>query len=213
MERQLLQVMEFQLAFNVDMPDYPKMLNKKRRRLRQDLLEEEVKELSEAKTMVDVADALTDIMYIAYGTIHEFGLADRATMLFDEVHRSNMSKIPFEGKPIYREDGKILKPDTYLPPKLNPIIERDFRVYKNSDLMKDIADIEKFHQVIVQEQNKAFEDSIKNKIKSKLNIIDRFLEFIYRSIEKRMKKRVEIKYPITAYDNVIINVYGKDYVI
>ena len=213
MERQLLQVMEFQFAFNVDMPDYPKMLNKKRRRLRQDLLEEEVKELSEAKTMVDVADALTDIMYIVYGTIHEFGLADRATMLFDEVHLSNMSKIPFDGTPIYREDGKVLKPDTYLPPKLKPIIERDFRVYKNSDLMKEIADIEKFHQVIVQEQNKAFEDSIKNKIKSKLNIIDRFLEFIYRSIEKRMKKRVEIKYPITAYDNVIINVYGKDYVI
>ena len=213
MERQLLQVMEFQLAFNTDMPDYPKMLNKKRRRLRQDLLEEEVKELSEAKTMVDVADALTDIMYIAYGTIHEFGLADRATMLFDEVHRSNMSKIPFEGKPIYREDGKILKPDTYLPPKLNPIIERDFRVYKNSDLMKDIADIEKVHQAIADEQNKIFEDKIKKKIRSKLNIIDKFLEFLYHSIENRMNKRVEIKYPITAYDNVIVNVYGKDHVL
>jgi len=213
MERQLLQVMEFQLAFNVDMPDYPKMLNKKRRRLRQDLLEEEVKELSEAKTMVDVADALTDIMYIAYGTIHEFGLADRATMLFDEVHRSNMSKIPFEGKPIYREDGKILKPDTYLPPKLNPIIERDFRVYKNSDLMKDIADIEKVNQAIADEQNKIFEDKIKKKIRSKLNIIDKFLEFLYHSIENRMNKRVEIKYPITAYDNVIVNVYGKDHVL
>jgi len=93
MERQILQVLEFQNAFEVKMPIQPKMLSRKRARLRQALLEEEVKELREAKNILDVADAICDILYITYGTAHEYGMADRLVMLFDEVHRSNMSKM------------------------------------------------------------------------------------------------------------------------
>jgi predicted HAD superfamily Cof-like phosphohydrolase len=172
MEKQLLQVRDFQAAFGAEMPDKPKMLGKKRARLRQTLLQEEVTELAEAKDLVDVADALTDILYITYGTIHEYGLADRAVMLFDEVHRSNMSKLDFDGKPIFREDGKVLKPETYLPPKLQPILERDFTVYKESEVMKEIAEIQK----------KETEKRIIKRIYNKLNLFDRLLFWLYNKI-------------------------------
>ncbi len=81
MERQILQVLEFQKAFKVAMPDQPKMLSKRRARLRQSLLEEEVKELREANNILDVADAVCDILYITYGTAHEYGISVRMVSL------------------------------------------------------------------------------------------------------------------------------------
>ena len=143
MEKQLLQVLDFQYAFGISSPDKPKMLSKKRKALRQLLLEEEVNELREATNIIEVADALTDILYITYGTIHEYGLADRATMLFDEVHRSNMSKVGPDGQAIFRADGKVMKPETYTQPNLRPIIEKDFSLYKENEILKEIAKIEK----------------------------------------------------------------------
>jgi predicted HAD superfamily Cof-like phosphohydrolase len=87
--------------------------------LRYDLIDEELKELGQAieeRNIVDVADALTDLLYVVYGAGHSFGLdLDKC---FEEVHNSNMTKLGPEGKPIYREDGKVMKGPGYRAPDL-----------------------------------------------------------------------------------------------
>ena len=203
MERQLLQVLDFQNAFGISSPDKPKMLSKKRKALRQLLLEEEVNELREATNIIEVADALTDILYITYGTIHEYGLADRATMLFDEVHRSNMSKVGPDGQAIFRADGKVMKPETYTQPNLRPIIERDFSLYKENEILQEIAKIEK-------QDN---EDKIIAKIKSKLKLFDRFLFWLNNKIETSLKKKIEVKFPTKVSGNIIVKVYDEEYIV
>lgn len=208
MERQILQVLEFQNAFKVKMPNQPKMLSKQRSRLRQALLEEEVKELREAKNILDVADAICDILYITYGTAHEYGMADRLVMLFDEVHRSNMSKMGPDGNPIFREDGKVLKPETYSEPKLRPILERDFNVYKNSDAMKDAAEI---MEAIAKEEKDILNKRIENKLKGNLSLFDRIRYWMLNKLESNLRKKVEVKYPQSIYGEVVVNIYGKDY--
>lgn len=208
MERQILQVLDFQNAFKVKIPNQPKMLPKQRARLRQALLEEEVKELREAKNILDVADAVCDILYITYGTAHEYGIADRLVMLFDEVHRSNMSKMGPDGNPIFREDGKVLKPETYSEPKLRPILERDFNVYKNSEVMKDAAEI---MEAIAKEEKNLLNSRIEKKLKSKLSIIDKFRYWLLNKIENNLKSKIEIKYPQSVYGEVVVNIYGEDY--
>ena len=92
--------------------------------LRLDLIQEEVDELAQAvidQDIVEIADALTDILYVTYGAGHAFGI-DLDTC-FTEVHRSNMSKLGIDGKPIYRQDGKVLKGRGYTPPQLAKIIQ------------------------------------------------------------------------------------------
>ena len=92
--------------------------------LRLDLIQEEVDELAQAiidQDIVEIADALTDILYVTYGAGHAFGI-DLDTC-FTEVHRSNMSKLGVDGKPIYRQDGKVLKGRGYTPPQLAKIIQ------------------------------------------------------------------------------------------
>lgn len=208
MERQILQVLEFQNAFKVKMPDQPKMLSKRRARLRQSLLEEEVKELREANNILDVADAVCDILYITYGTAHEYGIADRLVMLFDEVHRSNMSKMGPDGKPIFRKDGKILKPETYSEPKLRPILERDFNIYKNSEVMKDAAEV---MEAIAREEKNLLSKRIENKLKKHLTWYDKVLYWLLNKIENNLKKKIEVKYPQSVYGEVVVNIYGEDY--
>lgn len=203
MERQLLQVLDFQYAFGISSPDKPKMLSKKRKALRQLLLEEEVQELRDATNIIEVADALTDILYITYGTIHEYGLADRATMLFDEVHSSNMSKVGPDGKAIFRADGKVMKPESYVKPNLRPIIERDFSLYKENEILQEIAKIEK-------QDN---EDRIIAKIKSKLNLFDRFLFWLNDKIESNLKRKIDVKFPTRVDGNIIVKVYDEEYVV
>jgi|SRR6056300_659945 len=91
--------------------------------LRVDLISEEFKELVDAiatKDLVEVADALTDLLYVVYGAGHSFGLD--LDSCFDEVHASNMSKLGEDGRPIYREDGKVLKGPNYFPPNLEDIL-------------------------------------------------------------------------------------------
>jgi predicted HAD superfamily Cof-like phosphohydrolase len=204
MKQQILQVVKFQEAFGIQGPEQPKMLKKTRARLRQILLEEEVKELSEANNLLDVADAICDIMFITLGTAHEYGLTDRLEMLFDEVTRSNMSKIDsVTGKAIFREDGKILKPETFSEPKLRPIIERNFKLYKDSDVMKQIAEVEK----------KLTENRIKHKIKSKLNLVDRALFWISDKIETYLKRQVQVTFPQTIDGDIIVKVYDEQHTI
>jgi predicted HAD superfamily Cof-like phosphohydrolase len=95
-------------------------------KLRVELIAEELGELKEAirdKDIVEVADALTDLLYVVYGAGHAFGIdLDKC---FNEVHRSNMSKLGLDGKPIYREDGKVLKGQNYFDPDLITIVQGD----------------------------------------------------------------------------------------
>lgn len=91
-----------------------------------DLMDEENQEYHEAceqEDLVEVADALTDQLYILCGTILKHGMGNIIEDLFDEVHRSNMSKLDENGKRIVREDGKILKSNLYTPPNLKPIVK------------------------------------------------------------------------------------------
>lgn len=98
--------------------------------LRYELIREELEELEEAiryKDIVDVADALTDLLYVVYGAGHSFGIdLDKC---FEEVHNSNMSKLGDDGKPIYREDGKVLKGPNYWKPDLEKVMKIGKRFY------------------------------------------------------------------------------------
>jgi len=117
-------VWQFMNAFGQDTLMKPTLPNDDLAQLRLDLIQEEVDELQEAldaKDIVEIADALTDILYVTYGAGHAFGI-DLDTC-FTEVHRSNMSKLGIDGKPIYRHDGKVLKGRDYSPPQLAKIIQ------------------------------------------------------------------------------------------
>tara|TARA_B110000503_G_scaffold137324_1_gene221341 strand:- start:585 stop:938 length:354 start_codon:yes stop_codon:yes gene_type:complete len=113
-------------AFGQEVYERPSIRDKNVQELRYDLIREELQELRDAfdsEDLVEVADALTDILYVVYGAGHAFGVNLDACFL--EVHRSNMSKLDKCGKPIYREDGKILKGSGYSPPDLIHIILDD----------------------------------------------------------------------------------------
>jgi predicted HAD superfamily Cof-like phosphohydrolase len=92
-------------------------------KLRVDLLMEEMREFAEATTardIVDIADALGDIVYVAFGAAVTYGIDLDAVLR--EVHRSNMSKLDEQGKPVYRGDGKVLKSARYTPPDISRIL-------------------------------------------------------------------------------------------
>ena len=93
------------------------------RELRLELISEELDELSDAvadRDMVQIADALTDLLYVVYGAGHAFGID--LDECFQEVHSSNMSKLGPNGKPIHREDGKVMKGSGYFEPDLESIL-------------------------------------------------------------------------------------------
>ena len=93
------------------------------RELRLELIQEEFEELSDAvadRDMVQIADALTDLLYVVYGAGHTFGLD--LDECFHEVHASNMSKLGEDGRPLHREDGKVLKGPNYFEPDLEGIL-------------------------------------------------------------------------------------------
>ncbi len=93
------------------------------RELRLELIQEELDELSDAvadRDMIQIADALTDLLYVVYGAGHSFGID--LDECFEEVHRSNMSKLGENGRPIHREDGKVLKGPGYFEPDLEGIL-------------------------------------------------------------------------------------------
>jgi predicted HAD superfamily Cof-like phosphohydrolase len=95
--------------------------------LRFNLMDEENKEYLEAaanKDMVEVADALGDMLYILCGTILEHGMQYKIEEVFNEIQRSNMSKLGEDGKPIYREDGKVLKGPNYFKPNIEAILKK-----------------------------------------------------------------------------------------
>ncbi len=106
-----------------DMADFP---NKKIVQLRYDLIKEELDELNQAikdKDIKEVADALTDILYVTYGAGHAFGIdLDKC---FNEVQRSNMSKLGADGKPIYNENGKVMKGPNYSKPDMSKLLDNN----------------------------------------------------------------------------------------
>ena len=113
----------FMKTFGQEVKDKPSFSTDKINKLRIDLIKEELEELTEAmenKGLLEVADALTDILYVTYGAGHSFGI--NLDKCFDEVQNSNMSKLDINGKPIYNESGKVMKGPNYFKPDLSKFI-------------------------------------------------------------------------------------------
>ena len=113
----------FMKTFGQEVKTKPSLSTEKINKLRIDLIKEELEELSEAmknKDLLEVADALTDILYVTYGAGHAFGIdLDKC---FEEVQNSNMSKLDENGRPIYNESGKVMKGPNYFKPDLSKFV-------------------------------------------------------------------------------------------
>ena len=119
-------VKAFMNTYGQDVKEKAEFPENKIVQLRIDLIQEELNELKEAiknKDIVEVADALTDILYVTYGAGHSFGV--NLDQCFDEVQRSNMSKLGEDGNPIYNDSGKVMKGPNYFAPNLKKIINLD----------------------------------------------------------------------------------------
>ena len=116
-------VRKFMETFGQEIKEKAEFPNEKITSLRHDLIKEELDELKEAmdnKDIKEVADALTDILYVTYGAGHAFGI--NLDKCFEEVQNSNMSKLGSDGKPIYNDKGKVMKGPNYFKPDLNKFI-------------------------------------------------------------------------------------------
>jgi predicted HAD superfamily Cof-like phosphohydrolase len=117
-------VKTFMETFGQEVKTKPSFSTDKINSLRYDLIKEELEELKiamENKDLLEVADALTDILYVAYGAGHAFGI--NLDKCFEEVQNSNMSKLGVNSKPIYNESGKVMKGPKYFKPDLSKFIE------------------------------------------------------------------------------------------
>jgi len=114
----------FMQTYGQEVKNKAEFSNEKTNQLRIDLIKEELEELQQAmkdKNLLEVADALTDILYVTYGAGHAFGIdLDKC---FEEVQNSNMSKLGSDGKPIYNESGKVMKGPNYFKPNISKILE------------------------------------------------------------------------------------------
>lgn len=128
MKKPLEHVKIFHKAFGLDVSEVQKAdLGLDKNMLRYRLMQEENEEYLEAASqgdLVEVADALGDMLYILCGTIISHGMQHKIEEIFEEIHQSNMSKLDENGKPIYREDGKVLKGPHYFKPRLKNILDR-----------------------------------------------------------------------------------------
>lgn len=128
MKDKIAAVQEFHTAFNIGYKNNPIAdLGEAKNTLRFNLMKEENEEYFEAaqnNDLVEVADALGDMLYILCGTIIEHGMQHKIEEVFNEIQRSNMSKLGEDGLPIYREDGKVLKGPNYFKPNIKEILER-----------------------------------------------------------------------------------------
>ena len=128
MKKRLKAVQNFHNAFGLGVEELPiAKLSEQKLKLRFDLMAEENEEYFEAaqnNDLVEVADALGDMLYILCGTILEHGMQYKIEEVFDEIQRSNMSKLGANGKPIYRKDGKVMKGPNYFKPNISLILEK-----------------------------------------------------------------------------------------
>tara|TARA_R100000935_G_scaffold9625_1_gene19519 strand:- start:2589 stop:2978 length:390 start_codon:yes stop_codon:yes gene_type:complete len=128
MKNKIAAVHKFHTAFGLGIKETPTAdLGIKKNLLRYELMREENEEYLEAANtndLVEVADALGDMLYILCGTIIEHGMQYKIEEVFNEIQRSNMSKLGADGKPIYREDGKVLKGPGYFKPSIKEILDK-----------------------------------------------------------------------------------------
>ena len=128
MKDKISAVEQFHKSFGLGVSDKMRAdLGAAKNLLRYNLMDEENKEYLEAANnndLVEVADALGDMLYILCGTILEHGMQYKIEEVFNEIQRSNMSKLGEDGKPIYREDGKVLKGPNYFKPDISKILEK-----------------------------------------------------------------------------------------
>jgi predicted HAD superfamily Cof-like phosphohydrolase len=126
MQKNLNSVKEFHTAFGIGYSETMRGdLGGQKNLLRYNLMKEENEEYLEAAQnddIIEIADALGDMLYILCGTIIEHGLQHKIEEVFDEIQRSNMSKLGEDGKPIYREDGKVLKGPNYFKPNFEELL-------------------------------------------------------------------------------------------
>ena len=127
MQKQIDSVKQFHMAFKIGYSETPVAdLGESKSTLRYHLMKEENEEYLEAvqnNDLVEIADALGDMMYVLLGTILEHGLQHKIEAIFDEIQRSNMSKLDEEGNPISRKDGKIIKGVNYFKPDFSKILK------------------------------------------------------------------------------------------
>lgn len=123
---QINKVKEFHECFSLPVEEFPVTdIGERDFLLRFNLMKEENEEYLEACREGDlngIADALGDMMYILFGTIVRHGLQDKIEKVFEEIHQSNMSKLDHDGKPIYRDDGKVLKGPNYFKPRIADVL-------------------------------------------------------------------------------------------
>ncbi|WP_281756163.1 nucleoside triphosphate pyrophosphohydrolase family protein [Neptunitalea chrysea] len=128
MKAKIKAVTDFHVAFGLGVRQEPTVeLGDKLLKLRYELMKEENEEYLEAAEngdMVEVADALGDMLYILCGTIIEHGMQYKIDEVFNEIQKSNMSKLGKDGKPIYREDGKVMKGPDYFKPNIKKILDK-----------------------------------------------------------------------------------------
>ncbi|MRT17101.1 nucleoside triphosphate pyrophosphohydrolase family protein [Vitellibacter sp. q18] len=128
MRHKIAAVSEFHKAFGLGRNETPTAdLGMEKNLLRYELMREENEEYLQAANhgdLVEVADALGDMLYILCGTIIEHGMQHKIEAVFNEIQRSNMSKLGADGKPIYREDGKVLKGPNYFRPNIEAILRK-----------------------------------------------------------------------------------------
>ncbi len=120
-------VAEFHTIFKIGNADQIKLIDENDYLLRFNLIKEENEEYLEAcknNDIIEIADALGDQLYILFGTILKHGLEHKIEEVYDEIHRSNMSKLDENGRPIYREDGKVLKSNLYFKPNIKKILDQ-----------------------------------------------------------------------------------------
>ena len=127
MKKQLDAVKQFHQTFKVGFSDNPvASLGETKNQLRYNLMKEENEEYLQAvqnNDLIEIADALGDMLYILCGTIIEHGLQEKIEAIFEEIQRSNMSKLAEDGTPLYREDGKVIKGPNYSKPDFSSIIQ------------------------------------------------------------------------------------------
>ena len=122
----IMSVHHFHETFKIGNANAPTLIDERDYTLRYNLIKEENDEYLEAcknGDLVEIADALGDKLYILFGTILKHGLQHKIEEVFDEIQRSNMSKLDENGNPIFREDGKILKSNLYFKPNIKSILE------------------------------------------------------------------------------------------
>jgi predicted HAD superfamily Cof-like phosphohydrolase len=126
LKEKIKSVEDFHNVFKIGNADKIQLIEERDYTLRYNLIKEENEEYLEAcknGDIVEIADALGDQLYILFGTILKHGLQHKIEEVYDEIHRSNMSKLDEKGEPIFREDGKILKSALYFRPDIKRILE------------------------------------------------------------------------------------------